>query len=254
MEPAQPDGLNLAWAGVLQASDAAAVNHLRHLAGTEIAEAGEDLWIRGPREEGRLPKELARVPFRDLYALLAEDKVGALGSQVPIGSLPAGLSWKPVPEVFQPALSRRSLPAPQDRLPLPQLQLVRGGEVADPNLLRLPLETFSNWVTSAAQVRLSSLMFACSAEAEVLVWGRPLPALPGTRFVETEGLGVLAGWKWDPPLPASSLASALQLRPGDLALLSEGPTLELVPGNHFVPVSRAAVRQSPSSLATEELA
>lgn len=197
--------------------------------------------------------ELAKVPFRDLYALLAEDKIGALGSQVPVGRLPGDLSWKPVSEVFQPALNRRSLPAPQHHLNLPQLQLVRGGDVATPNLLRLPLETFSNWVTSAAQVRLSPLKFACSAEREVLVWGTPLPALPGTRFVETQGIAVLAGWKWDPPLPASSLASALQLRPGDLAVLSEGPTLEIVPGNHFVPVSRAAVRQSPSSLATEEL-
>ncbi len=199
-------------------------------------------------EDDKLPTELARLPVQEIYHPVKDNQLAPQGSRIPQTALPPGLQWVSVAERFQPVLEQRSLPASAGSIQPPLLHMIRGENVAEPNVLHLPHERFASWVARAPEIRLAPLQFACSAHPDTLVRGRPLPSLPGQRYVESEGVAALAGWIWDPPLPATSLARALELRPGDLALLKPGPETAIlrIAANHFVPVTRAAVRQSPT--------
>jgi MoxR-vWA-beta-propeller ternary system domain bpX2 len=66
----------------------------------------------------------------------------------------------------------------------------------------------------------------------------------GRFFVEQEGVAVPAGWRWEPAVDAAVLRRLCNLGPGDLALLDQDGTFDLVPAGQFVRASRSAVRLS----------
>jgi hypothetical protein len=103
------------------------------------------------------------------------------------------------------------------------------------------LQAFAAYAEGAPAVRLDRLRFAADGE-RALLWGDPLPPLPGDRYAECAGVAAPCGYAWRPAVDAGSLAGALGLADGDLALLATDGTWQRVPATSFVRARRSAVR------------
>jgi hypothetical protein len=129
----------------------------------------------------------------------------------------------------------------QNRVPL---RMVRSPSLSEANLLLTTLCDWRNWTGTAAQVRLNKLAFAVSRGGDVVVRGEPAPPLPGTRFVERQGVAAAAGCRWQPAMDVEVVRKLLGLAEGDCALLHADGKWELIPAADFVRASRSAVRRT----------
>jgi len=131
--------------------------------------------------------------------------------------------------------------------PVP-LRLVRTGEVREPALLEVNLNTLAEYIETAPQWRIQRWQLALARDGaartqSALVRGLPLPPLPGQLWVEEEGICVPAGYSWQPAVNATVVRELLGLAPQQLALLEPVGTHEVVAPDHWVRASRSAVRQ-----------
>jgi len=238
--------MNLPWVICLATEDAAALAPLRLVAGIEVAEAGADLWLRGPVGDERLATLLASLPARRRYELLADNQLRAPGQRVPSARLPT-LRWQPLSTWLQVELPVAALPARHpETVPL---RLVRAGNECEPELLLTTLAEFQQFATHAPQVRLNRLEFAAAPDGRVLVRGVPLPPLPGRRFSIYQGVAVPAGFAWQPTVSAEVLARCFGVTGDRLVIWNEDGTITPIHSEQFVPAARSAVRATASAVA-----
>jgi hypothetical protein len=209
-------------------------------------------WVQGPADE-RLDLVLRSVAGAERFAVGADGALRAPGRRLPPPGvrLPRG-PWRPLTSALTPVAGTTAevALAPPGRVPLTLERATAPPPGADaPGALLVRRDRFVAWALAAPQVRLDRLEVAARADrAEVLVRGRPLPPLPGVRFVVDDGVAVPSGLCVRPGLDATTLRALLALGPGDLALLGlgagkEGPAVvERVEASRFVPASRAVAR------------
>ncbi len=226
--------------------------------GWQICEADGALWLRGELG-GTDNTELLSLPGRR-YSVLPDDnrQLVPAGLRVPQAYLPDG-DWQPLNEWLQLRLSH---PAVAGAAPPPaRLELVRDVQSRETNVLLTTAADWAEFAGVAAGLRLGRLTFAAATTGEmpantedareshwrkrrpVIVRGAPSPPIPGTAFVEVEGIAVPAGWRWSPALDASVLRAAFGSASKDLILLLPDGTCERIPADAFVSANRHAARQ-----------
>ncbi len=240
--------MNFPWAIRLARADAATLGPLRLLPGCEAGEDGGSVWVRGPAGDAALDVRLAALPADDRFEWRPPARLRRLPDHIPAHTLPP-IAWHPLAvwlAVAWPAAADPPSGAPSGRA---TLRLVRGGDEQAPELLRA---RWSDWVTfaaGAAQVRLAPLQFAVTAAGEVCVRGRPLPPVPGERFVLHGRVAVPTGWRWEPAVPPAVLAAKFGLGPDALALWSTDGGVRRFTGEEWVAAARSAVRATTAALA-----
>ncbi|HEX5219616.1 MAG TPA: hypothetical protein VFZ59_08615 [Verrucomicrobiae bacterium] len=241
--------MNYSWAIRLSREDAAALSALRQTAGVEVAEAGNDLWIRGKPTDEALDVALSSLPAVARHEWLAANALRRVDQRVPCGTLPQ-LRWQPLNSWLQAGLPPAALPGNE---PKPTaLRLERSFDEREPELLLTTLGSFKGFVMSAAQVRLDRLQFAAAADGRLLVRGKPLPPLPGRRFALYQGVAVPAGFTWKPAVSEDVLACRFGVTGDALMLWNEDGTVVRLHGEQFVPASRSAVRATEQGMATAQ--
>jgi hypothetical protein len=163
----------------------------------------------------------------------------ARGRLLPEGFLPAGAEWVPLAELVRPVVESAGLPGVATARVA--LTLVRSGEERVANVLVTTLGAFAEYAEGAPAVRLARLRFACDGE-RVVIWGGPLPPLPGERFAEVAGVAAPCGFAWRPAVDAPSLRRVLGVAEGDLALLAVDGAWQRIAATSFVRARRSAVR------------
>ncbi|HZN34448.1 MAG TPA: hypothetical protein VFB80_11540 [Pirellulaceae bacterium] len=128
------------------------------------------------------------------------------------------------------------------------LQLAPGGALREPALLETSLDLLCEYALTAPQWRIDRWSFVAQASRRVLVRGSPLPPLPGTHWVETEGICVPAGRSWSPAVEPAVVRQLLGLEPGVLALLREDATWDRINPDDWVRASRSAFRRTLEAL------
>jgi hypothetical protein len=237
--------VNHAWAICLKRTDAATLAAIRLTPGIEVAVAGDDVWIRGPAGGEALGKALLRLPATGRFERLSSNQLRRVDQRVPSERLPDG-GWSPLSSWLQAALPVAALPG---RLPPPAaLSLGRSGDERDPDLLLTDIEGFAVFAGQAARVRLDRLEFAAAADGRVLIRGRPLPPIPGTRFVLHGQIAVPAGFIWRPTVIPEVLARGLGLARDALALWNDDNTITRLHREQFVRVTRSAVHATRRAL------
>lgn len=233
--------MSVRWAVCLALSDAPAAGRLRLRPGVEVYCEGQTLWLRGGEGDETLTRELSKLPASQRYFVSTDGRLTRVGACVPKGTLPVG-PWTPLAEWLVPQPQTAALAGTLTRRVA--LRLVRATQAREPNLLRTTIEEWKQYADAAPQVRLERLRFALAADGRALVWGQPLPPLPGTRYVEDGGLAAPCGFAWHPPVGAAALREALGMSPEDLTLLEPDGTCERVEAAAWARATRAAVRLS----------
>lgn len=220
------------------AKDAApSLASLRLTRSVELAESGDSLWLRGPGGDEVLAQAVAALPAADRYELTGEGRLRRRGCRIPDGPLPT-LTWQPLAAWLRVEMSGAALPGLAPR-PV-ELRLVPSSEEVEPQLLITSLTDWVAFVRQAPLIRLERLRFSASADRRVLVWGTPLPPVPGKRYVLHGRLAVPAGYRWFPEVSAAVVSRRFSVSEGALALWNEDGTLTRLHEEHFVAASRGA--------------
>ena len=111
-------------------------------------------------------------------------------------------------------------------------------------LLLTTLEDWARFALLAAKTRLDRLRFAVDNTGRVLVWGRPLPPLPGTQFVLHDHIAVPAGFAWKPAVGVDVLRQLLGGGKDSLILWREDGTITRIAAEQFVSATRSAIRST----------
>jgi hypothetical protein len=231
--------MNFSWAIRIARDDAASLAGLRLLPGLEIGEIDELLWLRGRAGDEQLDARLAALPASGRYEWLAPNQLRLVDHRIPSERLP-DLHWQPLNVWLQVESPDAALPATEPN-PVP-LRLARSTDERDPDLLLTNLAVWKSFGTSAAQVRLDRLEFAADDHGQVLVRGRPLPPLPGVRYVSHGPIAIPAGYSWQPAVGADVLARVFGASEGALVLWNEDGTMTRLHAEQFVPAMRSALR------------
>src|SRR3954447_14986150 len=213
--------MNSAWVLCLALDDAHALGALRLAPGLEIASDGVRLWLRGRTSDESLARSLVKLPATARYAWGSDNSLRLVNDRIPSKRLP-DLVWKPLHTWLRMERSSAALPG---ELPRPiSLALVRSCEEKSPDLLLTSLREWTTFAAAAAEIRLRGLQFAANEAGEVLILGRPLPPLPGQRFVAHQRIAVPAGFHWEPRVSAQVLRQVFGAVESDLILWHEDGT------------------------------
>jgi hypothetical protein len=229
------------WAICLGKADLAAVGRLWQVAGTDVCELPDQIWLRGPALDEKLHRRLAAMPAARRFHVLPDGQLQAVTSHVPKGWLPKG-PWIPLRQWLALRLPTAGLTGRSDRS-VPMI-LVRSTRPENASVLLTTIDCWATYAVEAPQVRLKRWRFAVADDGRVIIWGQPLPPLCGERWVDHNGVAVPAGWCWSPPVEASIVGAVFGLQPGDLALWQTDGTWQRISAADFVPAGRSAVRAS----------
>jgi hypothetical protein len=240
--------MNFPWVICMSRQDATVVASLRLQPGLEVAEQRDTLWLRGPRGDDPLDLKLAALPAHGRFELIGANRLRRIDQHVPSAELPA-LSWQPLSAWFRAALPPSMLPGnPPAGV---TLRLERSTLEQEPEILLTTLEAWGQFTQQTAQIRLERLQFAADHDRQVIVRGKPLPPLPGKRFVLHGGIAVAAGFHWKPAVSTDVLAQRLGVSGDALVLWNEDETVTRFHTEQFVPATRSAVRATVESLAND---
>lgn len=204
----------------------------------------QSLWIRGDVLDDQVSQTLRMFPECERFLVLADGQLVGWNETVPRRRLPER-PWQLLSQWLLVELPVAAFTGQVDqKVPL---QLVRTDVPVEANLLRTQWRIWCDYAADAPQIRLNSLSFAASANAEVLILGTPLPPLPGQRLVEAEGVAIPAGFRIEPSLGPDSLRMLLGYLPSEFVLFREDGSAEIVPKAAFVRATRSAVRLTDAS-------
>ena len=231
--------MNFPWVICLLEKDASALASLRLIQGLEAGAENQFVWLRGQRGDEGLGRRLSALPAHGRFEWLPDDRLRRLERRIPSERLPP-LRWQPLNIWLQVQFPTGAMPASEPK-PV-SLQLVRSAEERDAELLVTRLDEWVQFARQAPLVRLDRLQFAVDASGRVLVRGKPLPPLPGGRFVLHGNIAVPAGFTWQPAVGQDVLIRAFGIGSDALALWEENGTIAPLHLEQFVPATRSAVR------------
>ncbi|HTV40091.1 MAG TPA: hypothetical protein VMF08_05930 [Candidatus Sulfotelmatobacter sp.] len=227
------------WALCVALEDAASLAPLRRIAGIEVGEAGAIIWLRGKQGDEKLDASLAALPARARYEWLNSNDLRQIDRRIPTGRLPT-MQWQPLDTWLQVRMPVAALAGEQpNQVPL---RLVRSACEQEPGLLLADLADMVRFASMAARVRLERLQFAANGNGKVLVRGRPLPSVPGQRFVLHGGVAVPAGFSWEPHVAPAVLARRFAVSGDALIIWNEDQAMTRLHSEQFFPLSRSALR------------
>lgn len=237
--------MNFPWAICISLEDAASLSPLRQIAGIEVCEDGAKIWLRGKQGDEKLIAKLAALPARARYEWLGPNELRQIDQRIPGGRLPT-MRWQPLDTWLQVQIPVAAMAGEQpNRVPL---RLVRSASEQEPDLLLADLDDLVCFASMAAHVRLKRLQFAANENGKVLVRGRPLPSVPGQRYVLHGGVAVPVGFTWEPNVAATVLARRFAVSDDALVVWNEDQTINRLHSEQFVPLSRSALRATQQAL------
>ncbi len=238
--------MNAVWVAEVDKVYARELARLRLLANVEIGETEEGFWLRGtcPIEDAAVA--LSSIPHVQLYHVEAGGGLRPVGLRLVAKQLPT-IEFRSLSKSVAAVLPRAAYP--DSRVSSIQMSLVRSDREQRSVLLETSLAEWSEYASSAPQVRLNRWAFAVSAEGRVLVRGEPLPSLPGRHYWLSEGVAIPIGWTCQPAISGPVLSQVLSRHDGHLILLNEDGTMESIANDAFVHATRSAVRSTQRATA-----
>ena len=156
------------WAMRLDRRDVAAAGRLRQVAGVEVCEQPEAVWLRGPQSGEELQWQLAAVAGARRFSVLPDGQLLPCGARVPQGWLPQG-PWTALVRWMGLEPPPARLAGRGDATVSPAL--VRSDRMEEASLLLTRFDLWAAYAIEAPQVRLDRWRFAVAADGRVAVHG-----------------------------------------------------------------------------------
>ena len=208
----------------------------------DVCDCGALVWLRSNEALPALQHVLAALPNAERFDVASDGTVLPEGCQVPVARLPKG-PWITLAAAITIEPQVALLPACTP--PQVDMRVERSTVEREPNMLLATVEAWRDFALTASIHRLKPLKFALAVrEACVLVWGIPVPSIPGARIAERSGVAVPCGFELRPINDPDVVRAVLNLADGDVALFRIDGSFEHIEAHHFVPATRSAVRLS----------
>ncbi|MEM7037636.1 MAG: hypothetical protein AAF570_11705 [Bacteroidota bacterium] len=217
------------------------LGHVRLLQGLTAARQGDLIWLRGDFETPEPPLPVQRLPILATFRLDEEGRLFPKGKSTPIGRLPA-LDWQSIQE-FLPVEPPVSAYPGRNKARV-GLRLAPARDQHEAVALHSSLQLFADWAESAPEVRLARLRFAVSEHGEALIYGNPLPPIPGRSLWQSARMLLPCGFDFEFPGAAPLIDRALQPGREGLILFDVGGIWEWIDLDMFQPARRSAIRQT----------
>lgn len=211
---------------------------VRCLPQLQAATEGDWIWLRGLNSE-KLSPQIQQLPARQSFILDANNHLFPIGKITPIGKLPS-LKWKRLTEFLKVELPVSALPAQVSKT---QAIRLKKADVAKESVALLSdITTWKDYAHQASNIRLQVLKFAASNEGRVLIWGTPLPNIPGQTFWWTEHCFLPNGYDFDLPIVAKILVKKMELEGESALLFDKMGNWQEIDLEDFVEARRTAIR------------
>jgi len=196
------------------------------------------IWVRCLDRE---PIELRAIPHAEFFQLVEENLLRPAGQTLAMLPVPQ-LHWTSLSELLPielPSAAFCSSSYTATPIALASSEMER-----DCNVLIADRVTFAAYALSLPTVRLSRWTMTVDQD-RVVVWGSPMPSIPGQRCYESHGVAVPAGFEPSPVNNLEVVSELFALAEGDLALIHHGEqvTAEIIPRDAFVAVERSILRE-----------
>lgn len=204
--------------------------------------ANGEVWFRGTPQGDELDLVLRSFLNGKRFRVEPDGQLTSPHQRVPHGRLPEG-PWVSLRQWMHLELTSPAFSAQSERT-IPWRLTHDDEEPGDAHALITTMPLLRHYASRAPLVRLRPLQFAMDSSGRVVLWGTPLPAIPGTRLMVRDGIGVPCGRTWMPQIPSKAMCHVLGIATGDLAILHEQGTWDHIQQEHFVAVTRESVRAS----------
>jgi hypothetical protein len=223
----------------LAQADKESLGLVRTHAGLQVAEDGEWIWLRGVEAGQPIPLAVRQVPANVTFEMDEQENLFPLGGVTPIGKLKK-LRWLPLLDYVQIEMPTSAMPGRvEEKYPV---RIVPSTLLQESKALLTMLPVWRHYADSAPEVRLSRLRFALAQTGEVLIWGTPLPAIPGKEYWMQENMLLPAGFDFEIPWIAGLVAGKLNPLNDAVILFTEEGSWEKIEKKAFVPATRSAIR------------
>ncbi|MFM9966374.1 MAG: hypothetical protein ACKV2Q_34795 [Planctomycetaceae bacterium] len=245
------------WTIRLPTAQGGLLSRLFHLPGLRVCEVADSVWVRGDTLDEASDLTLRGIAVADFFWIEPDgEQLRERAARVPTSRLPQA-NWQPLRQLFQPQRPASVWPGElSESVPRVGLELLPSLDVTEPNVLLTTRTAWTEYAVTAPQVRLDRWRFALASDDRALIRGQPLPPLLGERFVECDGVAVLAGWAWTPAVDVVVVRDLFGLGPNDVALwwpnncshtrqsagVDANDVCETVRGEQFVAATRSNVR------------
>lgn len=228
------------WIYTIANKDKSALYRVRLLTDWLVAENETGIWLKGEINQG-VPLAIEQLPCTTRFRMDESNRLFPIGKLTPTGVLPL-LKWHTLQDFLPVEMPVAALAGEGTKAI--EVRLVRSAIERKSELLLVQWEEWEDYVREAPKVRLAPLRFATNAEGETLIWGEPLPPLPGTVFWQDHQVFLPAGWTFEQEVIAEILAETYCKDKSAFLLFRETGQWEKINWAHFVRASRPAIHQT----------
>lgn len=228
------------WIYTIANKDKSALYSVRTLTDWLVAENVTGIWLKGEMDQ-EVPLAIEQLPCKARFRMDENNRLFPFGKLTPTGVLPL-LKWVALQDFLPVEMPVAALPG--EGATTIAVRLVRSTIERKSELLLVQWEEWEDYVREAPKVRLAPLRFATNTEGETLIWGEPLPPLPGTVFWQDHQVFLPAGWTFEQKVTAEILAETYCKDKSAFLLFRETGQWEKINWAHFVGTSRSAIHQT----------
>lgn len=221
--------------------DLESLGKIRTMPHLTIALEGDFFYAKGFAVSKKTIPILAALPAQVVYELDANNLLFPKGKTTPIKTLP-NLTWQPIRQVLPIEMPVAALSGQPPRQDLPTL--VRADNSQKGTVLKTTISLWKQYAETAAAVRLAQLKFAVSEKGEVLIWGTPLPPIPGQEFWVSNGNFLPCGFDFELSLYSILIQKQWNALQDAILLFDKTGNWEKIALKNFVKGTRSAVRMT----------
>jgi len=224
---------------VLEEKYREALGAVRGITGLKAASDGELIWLKGITMHNASNKPISSLPVLHSYTLNENELLFPEGSKTPTQKLPV-FEWMQIKQFVPVTMPVSAMPGSSP--PTTTITLSRTELIKETHALLVNLSAWKTYAESAPETRLRPLQFAVSAQNEALIYGQPLPNIPGQAYWLNGQMLLPAGYDFDPPIVARLIAAQqAEDQPAFMLFNSDG-SWQLITYNMFKPARRSTVR------------
>jgi len=212
---------------------------IRALPNLQIAFWEDYFFVKGFTEKADTDPIIAALPVEKVFFLKEQNLLFEKGKSTPTQELP-NLQWQFLTQALPIEMPVAALPG---KTPQPLfIRLIPSQKPEKGTLLKTDLKTWQQFAETTLEVRLQRLQFAVSENGNVLIWGTPLPPIPGEEFWENKHSFLPCGWEFEHSILGDLVQQKWNMERDAVLIFDKEGEWQRIEKENFVKGSRSGIR------------